>query len=317
MLEIRTAKISFDGKTKLVTADDFNTEIAKLYRELGTNDAKLKYAIMLISKHTKRSFDDTLDLEKTAQIRNEIESLLDAAVLERPRLEYKKKTMLALFDAEHSYKKGTDLDTKDCSNTQNSLEKKIQEISAEAAANGNADAEEMLNTLDALDQLVETTEDSNSDEELTEPSFNKKAETTQTAFADTDQILTNDRKKTSKGIFRKQRILEIVTEFTERKSNNVNSNSGCQDYQVVCSDKLKKSSEYAEVQTKYKLVFEKLIKAIKNGTKEGQPETLKGKTPYGLRQYSRRISSEHRLVYAYDHKNKTIHIIECGGHYGQ
>lgn len=172
----------------------------------------------------------------------------------------------------------------------------------------------MLNT---LDQVVETTEYSNSDEELTDTSDNKKAETTQTVFANTDQIFTNDRKKVSKGIFRKQRILEIVSEFTERKSTNINSNSGCQDYQVVCSDKLEKSSEYAEVQTKYKSVFDKLIEAIKNGTKEGQPETLKGKTPYGLRQYSRRISSEHRLVYAYDHKNKTIHIIECGGHYGQ
>lgn len=290
---------------------DINSKQAECFRrELSTDSKKVIHACMLLDQKTDLAFNRRC-LNTPAEKRKEMENLLSAAVLAEPSLEYNKNIILALFDAEHSSKKGADLDTKDCSNAQDSLEKKIQEISGEAAATGNADAEEMLDNLDALDQTPEINEDSNSDEKLNDTSDNKKAETTQTVFADTDQVLTKPRKKVSKG------ILEIVHEFTERKSSNINSNSGCQDYQVVCSNKLEKSSEYAEVQANYKSAFEKLIEALKNGTKEGQPEALKGKTPDGLRQYSRRITSEHRLVYAYDHKNKKIHIVECGGHYGQ
>lgn len=132
-----------------------------------------------------------------------------------------------------------------------------------------------------------------------------------------DQSLTNTKKETSKGTIRKQRIAAIIKEFTGRKSSNTNGNSGCKNYQVICDNSLEKSAAYAEVQTHYQLILDRFLEAIKNGTSEGKPEILKDKTPDGLRKYSRRISLEHRLVYAYDHIKKRIIILEYGSHYGQ
>lgn len=75
--------------------------------------------------------------------------------------------------------------------------------------------------------------------------------------------------------------------------------------------------EYTEWQAKDKKIVKQinlLIKdIIRNGMLKGtgQPESLKhGLTGY----YSRRITKEHRLVYAVDINNNLI-IVKCKGHY--
>lgn len=79
----------------------------------------------------------------------------------------------------------------------------------------------------------------------------------------------------------------------------------------------KSFDEYIEWQVKDKKIVKKinvLIKDIqRNGMLKGigQPELLK----HGLSGYcSRRITEEHRLVYAMDTKNNLV-IVKCKGHY--
>lgn len=67
-----------------------------------------------------------------------------------------------------------------------------------------------------------------------------------------------------------------------------------------------------------------LTHAIKAGTREGKPETLKGQVEkimsqtYGVqvRQLcSRRINQTDRLIYGLDYSTRTIHIFQVQGHY--
>ena len=73
--------------------------------------------------------------------------------------------------------------------------------------------------------------------------------------------------------------------------------------------------DYLSWQNQDKNTLKRINELIKDTTRDpfdgiGKPEALKGNLS-GF--YSRRINSEHRLVYAVD--ETTIYIIACKGHY--
>ena len=73
--------------------------------------------------------------------------------------------------------------------------------------------------------------------------------------------------------------------------------------------------DYLSWQNQDKNILKRINELIKDTTRDpfdsiGKPEALKGNLS-GF--YSRRINSEHRLVYAVD--ETTIYIIACKGHY--
>ena len=73
--------------------------------------------------------------------------------------------------------------------------------------------------------------------------------------------------------------------------------------------------DYLSWQNQDKSTLKRINELIKDTTRDpfdgiGKPEALKGNLS-GF--YSRRINSEHRLVYAVD--ETTIYIIACKGHY--
>lgn len=127
-LNLRTFALSLHNalQNNFKELTDINSKQAECFgRALSTDSKKVIHAFMLLDQKTDLSFNGRR-LNTAAEIRKEMENLLSAAVLAEPSLEYNKNIILALFDAEHSSKKGTDLDTKDCSNTQNSLEKRYK-----------------------------------------------------------------------------------------------------------------------------------------------------------------------------------------------
>ena len=293
-------------------------------RDSGTAAAKNHYALMLAVDEIRQSFYSEAVLENLAERKQEITTLLDETIATYASLSFHKAIILELFYKYHPDAKTGTNDHVTNATAEKSFEENLITLANEHAATGNQEAEEMLNAMEELNYEDKTNSASSdkdqvgssaalaNDSQTDDDSSNEAAPAAVAASLATKA----HRQSPAKGMTRQKRIEAMVMKFAATRSDTSDKPSSFTTYQVVWADDLKKSAKHEEVMRNHKNAFEKLLKSIAEGTNEGRPKALHGETSLGLRQFSRRITEEHRLVYAYDHVNKTIHILECGGHYG-
>ena len=327
--------LGFDGVTQLNTREAGYIEAGRLYRAANTLDARYGYGVLLTQGRISVGFDGVTQLNTPEAILAEIEQLLG---------DYKKdggdqwRINIILQVAHLKYR--PEVEKKDVEDLITSQQ--------DQANNGDETAQDVLNALYQDDSVSNVTSDealplggssSEDDDPVEDTPVTMTATSPMPAASfssvDTDVVVASPSNKQQNRDKKAQRTALLVKKKAAQQKRIFESLQGDAGLDKrsriagIISTQIKPVSlghkrytvntQRVIIQPEFQTRVDILINAIQNKTNEGNPERLSGKITlddgkeYAL--YSRRIDKKNRLIYAYNHDTRTIHIIRCGGHY--